>query len=244
LFGVVKLKEKKMTKKKAVQENTQTQKVGLSQAAKRYNVTLTFISPILGSAPSNKEVYQNYVASQMPEPTPELVATEVAQIPDLPKTGKTIFRVDPDTQHLIYLPHQIRGFLKAAASAITGKELSAFKSKIDKFVFVAPDVIELKLDGQPIKADPAMDTEERPLQAMTAQGPRVSLLSSEKLKKGVKIDFQLIVLPLGQREITEELLRSWFEYGEFQGISQWRNGGYGRFTFELTPVTRQFEQVA
>jgi hypothetical protein len=226
------------------QETPAANKVQLSQAVKRYNVTLTFISPILGSAPSNKEVYQNYVASQIPEPTPEIVATEVAQIPDTPQTGKTIFRVDPETNHLIYLPHQIRGFLKAAASAITGKEITAFKSKIDKFVFVAPEVIELKLNGQPIKADPKMDTEERPLQAMTAQGPRVSLLSSEKLKKGVKIDFQLIVLPLGQREITEDILRSWFDYGQFQGISQWRNGGYGRFTFELTPVTQKQEKVA
>jgi hypothetical protein len=226
-----------MTRAKALVQAETGPRVPLVQALKTYNVKLTFTTPILGSAPSSKDVYKNYVASQMPEPTEEKVAIEVDQIPTEPtQVGKTIFRVDPETKHLIYLPHQIRGFMKEAASAITGKSIVAFRSKIDKFVFVSPDIIELKLNGEPIVAttEAPLSTLERPLKAFTAQGPRVSLLSSEQIQKGVEASFKILVLPLAQREITEEVLRAWLDYGQFQGISQWRNGGYGRFTYELT----------
>jgi hypothetical protein len=219
--------------KAAVEEKKEVKAaVPLMEALKRYHVKLKFISPILGSAPSNKDVYENYVASKHPETNPEQVAAESALIPEeLPQTGKTIFRVDPATKGLIFLPHQIRGFLKESASAITGKGLTAFKSKIDKWIFVEPDKIFLMRDGKLITA--AEGTCERPLRAVTAQGPRVSLLSSEQVNEGVEVEFMLLVLPLGQKEITVELLKSWLDYGQFQGISQWRNAGFGAFTYEL-----------
>jgi hypothetical protein len=225
-----------MSRTKEAVEEAPKEKVALVDALKRYHVKLTFISPILGSAPSNKDVYENYVASKHPETNPEQVAAESALIPEeLPQTGKTIFRVDPETKGLIFLPHQIRGFLKESASAITGKGLTAYKSKIDKWVFVSPDKIFIKRNGEIItKAD---TTCERPLRAVTAQGPRVSLLSSEKIEAGATVEFDLMVLPLGQKEITKELLESWFDYAQFQGISQWRNGSFGRATYELTEAT-------
>jgi hypothetical protein len=234
-----------MSRTKAVEAEADVEvpkaKVPLMEALKRYHVKLTFISAILGSAPSSKDVYENYVASKMPEPTLENIAAESALVPEeVPPTGKTIFRVDPDTKGLIFLPHQIRGFLKESASAVTGSKgaggLTAFKSKIDKWVFVSPDKIFIKRDGDIItKAD---GTCERPLRAVTAQGPRVSLLSSEQINEGVTVEFDLMVLPLGQKEITQELLQSWLDYGQFQGISQWRNGSYGKFRYELTETTK------
>lgn len=212
------------------------EKKPLLEALKRYHVVLKFISPILGSAPSNKDVYENYVASKHPETNPEQVAAESALIPEeLPQTGKTIFRVDPDTKGLIFLPHMIRGFLKESGSAISGKAMTSYKSKIDKWVFVSPDKIFIKRDGEIITA--ADGACERPLRAMTAQGPRVSLLSSEQIEAGVEVEFDLMVLPLGQKEFTKELLASWLDYGQFQGISQWRNGSFGRFHYTLTEAT-------
>lgn len=224
-----------MSRTKEVEEAPK-EKVALLDALKRYHVKLLFISPILGSAPSNKDVYENYVASKKPDTNPEQVAAESALIPEeLPQTGKTIFRVDPETKGLIFLPHQIRGFLKEAWSAISGKQITAGKSKIDKWVFVSPDKIFIQRNCEIITE--ADTTCERPLRAVTAQGPRVSLLSSEQINEGVTVDFDLMVLPLGQKEITKDLLESWFDYGQFQGISQWRNGSYGRFTYELTEAT-------
>lgn len=221
------------TKAEETTEQEKKEAVPLLEALKRYHVKLTFISAILGSAPSNKGVYENYIASKKPDATPESVATEVAMVPEeLPPTGKTIFRVDPDTKGLIFLAHQIRGFLKESASAITGKGLTAYKSKIDKWVFVNPDKIFIKRNGEIVTA--ADGTCERPLRAVTAQGPRVSLLSSEQINEGVTVEFDLLVMPLGQKEVSKELLDSWLQYGQFQGISQWRNGSYGRFTYELS----------
>jgi|HubBroStandDraft_5_1064220.scaffolds.fasta_scaffold05868_2 hypothetical protein len=226
------------TKAEETTEQEKKEAVPLLEALKRYHVKLTFISAILGSAPSNKGVYENYIASKKPDATMESVAAEVAMIPEeLPPTGKTIFRVDPDTKGLIFLAHQIRGFLKESASAITGKGLTAYKSKIDKWVFVNPDKIFIKRNGEIVTA--ADGTCERPLRAVTAQGPRVSLLSSEQINEGVTVEFDLLVMPLGQKEISEELLDSWLQYGQFQGISQWRNGSYGRFTYELSEAKAQ-----
>lgn len=223
-------------KKAAVKEESTEAPKSLKEGLKKYHVKLHFTSPILGSAPSNRDVYRDYIATKKADQTPEGTATEVAMIPEeVVATGKTIFRVDPTNKSLLFLPHQIRGFLKESASAVTGKQLTAYKSKIDKFVFVSPDRIPLMRDGQPITEPDT--TCERPLKAMTAQGPRVSLLSSDQVNEGVDVEFDVVVLPLGQKEITKELLTSWFEYGEFQGISQWRNGSYGRFQFTLEDIT-------
>lgn len=227
-------KEKKVT---AIDEAKEAGPIKtLQEGLKRYRVKLHFTTPILGSAPSNRDVYRDYVANKNPQATPEIIAGEVAQIPEeVVATGKTIFRVDPNNKNLLFLPHQIRGFLKESASAVTGKQLTAYKSKIDKFVFVFPDRIPLMRNGQPITEPDT--TCERPLKAMTAQGPRVSLLSSDQVNEGVDVEFDVVVLPLGQKEITKELLQSWFDYGQFQGISQWRNGSYGRFQFTLEEIS-------
>ena len=208
----------------------------LMDLMQRYKVKLSFISPILGSAPADKAVYEKYVASKKPEATPEEIQQETALIPDLPpdsELGRMIFRVDPDTKNIIFLPHQIRGFMKEAASAVTGKgELSAFRSKIDRFVFIFPqDKIPIMKDGNPIQQPDG--TNERPLRAVTPLGPRVTLVSSDEIGPGATAEFEIGVLPLAQKEVTGDMLSYWFQYGQLQGISQWRNGGYGRFTFTL-----------
>jgi hypothetical protein len=218
------------------EEQEQQVRIPLRQRVKRYAVKLHFTSPILGSAPANKEVYADYVASKKPGVTAEEIAREVEMIPEnLQEAGLTIFRRDPRTGYMIFLAHMIRGFMKSAAEGVTGaKGLTAYKSKIDKWAFVSPDKIVLMRDGKGLTQKEADN--QRPLKAMTAQGPRVSLLNSEQLNEGIEVEFTIEVLPLGQKEITKDMLLDWLDYGAWQGISQWRNAGYGRFVYDIQEV--------
>lgn len=191
-----------------------------------YYFKLKFTEPVLGMAPSDPEVYKRFIATQSPQPeatTPEEIAT-LAKDKEL--AGYDIFHRD-DLGLFLYDYH-IRGFLKAAAEAVTGKALTAYKSKIDKWLFVMPRRLYFfGPDNQIVKqADGFL---ERPLRAMTMQGPRVSLKRSDKLEPGCTIAGKLNVMPLGEKELTGDLIKSWFEYGALQGIGEWRSGSYGRF---------------
>lgn len=241
------IKESSMAKKKAVAdtiagEETSKQKlikVRLKDNATRYKVKLHFISPILGSAPSNRDIYAKFVATKKAEATERerLAESEFipAPVPFDEETGKMIFRVDPTNQAKIFLHHQVKGFLKQACQSVLGKEITAFRSKLDQLVFVRPEVIPLMKNGQITTVVDGLN--ERPLRAQTPQGPRVTLVSSEELT-GCEVEFVVEVLPKGTTDFDMPTLDYIFQYGEFSGISQWRNAGYGRFTFEMTPVEK------
>jgi hypothetical protein len=67
---------------------------------------------------------------------------------------------------------------------------------------------------------------------MTAQGPRVTLVRSDVVEAGATLQFELHVLPL--KDFSEDTIRELFSYGEYQGLGQFRNGSFGRFTAEIT----------
>jgi hypothetical protein len=190
------------------------------------------IDELLASAPANADVYRKFIESRARDEKPDESATLPAEQQE--RVGWSVFH--QDETGLFVFDYMLRGFLKEAASSVSGKTITAYKSKIDRFCFVYPRRIYTNRNGSIIK--PYSETQqtehycERPIRAMTAQGPRVSLKRSNVLH-GVELTFEIWVLPLGQREITEKVLRSWLEYGQFQGLGEWRSGSYGRFTYEL-----------
>jgi hypothetical protein len=218
-----------------------------------YEITLNFTTEQLGTAPSDPDIYKTFIATKKLKDAKKaatdknqteilakletdekaLSEEEVALLPNDDK-GITVFRRN-DTG-LILLDHMIRGFLKEAASAISG--VWGATSKIDKWCFVKERIIPITRDGVQVKEQDG--TLQRPLRAQTAMGPRVTLAASELVNAGAEVKFHLVVLPLGENDkkmpIDEKLVRSWFEYGQFQGISQWRNGSYGRFTADIRKV--------
>jgi len=103
-----------------------------------------------------------------------------------------------------------------------GVKVKNLKSKIDRFVFVEPRYIWLreKTDG----------IFERPLRAMTAQGPRVAMAYSEYLD--VPLEFRVSIILIEHRELTFKKIERLLDYGKYKGIGQWRNGGFGAFTWE------------
>ena len=205
---------------------------------KKIKVKATFIDEILGSCPCTKEVYLEYIKDKWekkkdeyyknhPEEISQQIKEEADKLPsleeDLEERKITVF-LRNDNKEPVFSQHVIKGFFKNAAKAFyaVNKPLSAYKTKIDNLIFVGPDYIPIKFQGE-------IDINERPLRAETAQGPRVALAASESIPAGAEIEFEVMMMDPS----LEPHIIDWLHYGQLNGLGQWHNGGKGRFTFEL-----------
>jgi|HubBroStandDraft_4_1064222.scaffolds.fasta_scaffold56908_2 hypothetical protein len=192
-------------------------------------VKLTFTEPLLGTVPKDKAVYETYIAG-LSENVDKTLDEEVATVPEgatKEEKGWTGFHT-VDGQPFLY-DYAIKGFFKDACSMLArvpgtaSKELTAFRKHIDGLLFIRPRKIILNVNG-------ALEPLERPLRAQTAQGERIALARSDCAPAGSWIAFTVVSLGAVQREAIEE----WFDYGQNRGLGQWRNGGYGSFTAEIS----------
>jgi DNA topoisomerase VI subunit B len=180
-----------------------------------YDVEIVLTEPLLGTVPKNKEVYKKFIASKQADLG--LAEEEVETVESVEESGWTGFHKDIDG-HFLY-DYAVKGFL--CESARTLKQYGAVKQLQDKFkryCFVLPRKIRLPEPTEVL---------ERPLRAMTAQGPRVALTRSDVVAAGTKLTFKVAVMDGGS--ITEKLLIEVLGYGRFLGLGQWRTGSYGRF---------------
>ncbi len=208
---------------------------------KEYNVTVTCTEQMLASSPCQKDVYNDWIIKKAKEHasvnmTDEKVKEELETLPDekLEEKGWSVFH--GDDKGLFLFEYHLRGFIKEAAQAVIGKgAVPAFKSKIDRWLFVSPRRLYLYgLDGEHIlKPHGCL---ERPIRVMTMQGPRVSVKRSDYLDAGTGFTAKITVLPLGEKELTKEVISQCLDYGQYSGFGEWRTGGYGRFTYTLEDV--------
>lgn len=185
------------------------------------NVVLTLTEPMLGTVPMNPEIYREYIESKREKYLDE---DESENVELREQKGWTGFHKD---EHGIFLYDYIfRGFLKAAGNNLKGAlGLKAVRAKIDNFVFVFPRRVrvgKMAPDG----------VIERPLRAMTMQGPRVTLARSDYIDAGTAMELQVVILDNPKNEINPKVIKELFSYGELCGLGQFRNGSYGRFTVE------------
>lgn len=154
--------------------------------------------------------------------------------------GTTVFFWDKEKDLPMIGDHMILGFLKASAEAICRTlprkngtvmgSTSFTQSIVNQHVRIGEQFITFDHDiKRGTNGEPAFL--QRSLRAMTAQGPRVSLAKSEAVPAGAKLSFELKVLK--NSPMTEEHLRTLFSYGELCGLGQWRNAGWGQFTYTL-----------
>jgi hypothetical protein len=186
--------------------------------SRRYRLTL--IERMLGTVPTKTDLYTSYLAEKAGL-EPEEVAEESGMVPDNGQAGYTSFYRDPDGIYLF--DYHIKGFLKEAGNTlkdVLGKK--ALRSKLDNFCFVMPRYIHLQE-----KPDGVL---ERPLRCQTAKGPRVTLAKSDYVEAGLGIDIEIVLLPHG--DLTYNLIERLLDYGQLKGLGQFRNGSYGRFTWE------------
>src|SRR5262249_24603595 len=153
------------------------------------------------------------------EPTEENIAIALAEEPetvqDIEEKGWTGFHLFPEGderagQPLLY-DYAVKGMLAEAARTLKeyrpegGGDRSVIRNlqdKVKRYVFVQPRRIALP----PIESAPL----ERPLRAMTAQGPRVTVVRSDIIRAGGIIRFALLVLANGG--ISRPVLEDVFEY--------------------------------
>jgi len=192
----------------------------------RYDVTLTFLTDILGTVPLNKQIYTDFIASKDGAPANAIEEVETITIDDKGKTG---FHRLPDGTPVLY-DYVVKGYLKDACSMLSrmedslSKKVRAFKKVIDGLVFVEPRLIPFTLHG-------TVGELQRPLRAQTAQGERVALAFSETIPTGSTLNFELLVLD--DKTMSQELLFELFDYGKYRGMGQWRSGSWGRFSFNM-----------
>ncbi len=201
----------------------------------RYKVRLTFIEPLLGSAPNTAEIYKDYVASKAPDAMTTEQEVEAFGADQVEERGTTIFTRDKDGNPVIW-DYQIRGYFKGTCGALQrskGRKTKFLSSSIKAYhkdmyakVYVFPRMIRI---NPPDESEEKIGINQRPLRANTAQGERVALASSEELPAGSWCDIEILL----HDKTIWPMVMEWLDNGVFSGLGQWRNASYGRFVYEI-----------
>lgn len=215
-------------KKSSASTETAGGAVKLSEMVEKMHVQLTFVEDLLGSWPADEDLLTRFIASKAPAPwlgdEESEVAKEAEHSEEVVEGNYTCF--PNDEKGLFLWNYVIKGALKEAGNTLKDAlGIKNLRSKIDNYVFIRPRRIYLTRNGK-IITEPD-DVLERPLRAMTMQGPRVTLAGSERLKAPVTITFTIELIK--NKEVTMDTIRTLLDYGKFKGIGQWRNGGFGEF---------------
>jgi hypothetical protein len=187
----------------------------------KYVLVFELTEPMLGTIPKDTKVFENFVMDQAKTDVEKQRAEgDLARVPEeVESRGWTGFYEDEVGQPIL-MDYQFKGFLKNAGNVLKGAlKISNLRQHVSDTVFVMPRSIVL---GE--KPDGVL---ERPLRAMTMQGPRVTLVRSDVINPGRQ--YTLDIQKLDGSKVTEVALKEILAYGELSGLLQWRNGGYGRF---------------
>ena len=193
---------------------------------KTMNIRITLTEEMLGTASSNPEIHDEFIASNAPDAPSREEEIAALGVEAVAEKGKTIFPRGEDGRPIVW-DYQIKGAFKDAASMlrrVTGSKsagIKAYKKEIDGLIFVEPRAIPLQFDGE-------VGNCQRPLRAQTMQGERVALASSETVPAGTTLDFTVTCLVDSDMALVE----AWLDYGRLRGLGQWRNSGKGRFVWE------------
>jgi len=176
---------------------------------KKYKIEL--LTEMLGTVAMDPTVYKTYIESKKPEGNGE---DEYLNVEKIEEKGWTGFMKD-DNGLFIY-EYMIKGFLKAAGNVLKDiVKVKYLRSKIDDYLFISPRKIHFGQD----KADGII---ERPLRAMTMQGPRVTLARSDYISSGKVLEFSIKLIP--HKELKWEIVDTLLKHGELMGLGQFRNG--------------------
>lgn len=206
---------------------------------KNIHVRLTFVEPVLGTGNSNKEIHSEFIASKAPDARSreEEVAALGAEVVDEKTT--TVFARDKEGRPILW-NYQIKGFFKEACAMLQrmkGEACAKYSCGLKAYKKIIDGTIEPH-DGEYGRQFPLILPEgaevgnlQRPLRAQTAQGERIALASSELVPEGTTCEFWI--------ETPDEFVNAvneWLKYGRKHGLNQWRNAGFGRFTFETLDI--------
>lgn len=220
-----------MPRKKAAEAEKLNYEKGLVSLFDEYRVRLTLITPALGSAPDNKEIYSNYIAKKMAEyEIPDWEELEEEELSTLPLVEKKITVFHRDEKGLFLYNYALRGFFKESGKALKDIiDIKQIANKVDNYLFVEPRRLYLMRDGKHI-TEPD-EVFERPMRIQTPMGPRNVLAASELVKEGAYIEARILALKGSPFEWDK--LKLILDYGRYKGLNVWRSGGWGSFEWKL-----------
>lgn len=196
----------------------------------RYSLHITLLEDMLGTVPKDQGVLESYVRDLARKKHPEetMIGAEDEMIPETPEDvdtrASTGFYANEDGFPIL-LDYQIKGWLKECANVLKDNlGVKNARSHVNNDVFVRP--------RQMVLAEGPDGDLQRPLRAMTMQGPRVTVVSSDLIAAGRSWTWELLARK--GSKVTQEVLEDICSWGEFTGLGQWRNGGYGRIDAVLT----------
>lgn len=197
---------------------------------KKRHYHLTGMTRILGAQAANPAVRSEYIASKAASLAKGEEETAMLPEENLEKKNLTVFLRDDGA--LCLADYVIKGYLKEAIGALKSQiGIAAAATKVDNYVLIQPAYLRFHRGGE-LLTEPD-EIFERPLRAMTMQGPRVSVTASETIAAGWELDFDVLLLDNPatnkSRALTFEVIDAAMEYGAFKGLGQWRNGQNGRF---------------
>jgi hypothetical protein len=201
-----------------------------------YHLRINFINPILGSQPGSGTPASNYLKDKIKKDNPDApVEQDQETLPEMMTKGTTCFFRDKTMLHPVLKSYQVKGLLKECGEVLNGvAELKALRSKLDNVLFVSPSDLPIKKESGELFSVEELQICERPLRAITMQGPRTSLARSEMVPAETYIECDIKMLSVPRYKIKEEVLRILLDYGMLKGFGQWRNSGmYGQFTYHL-----------
>lgn len=205
-------------------ENTKTQESRIKMES--FKVTIELDEDFLGTIPKDKRIWGNFVnkGKNVPE---ELLTEEISTIPEDDEeksSGYTTFMRDEDG--IFIYNYMIQGFLRENGNTLKDDlGVKYLKSKLENNLFITPRKIRFYKEEDVIRDYDA--TLSRSLRASTPQGPRTMIQKSDLVAAGSRLTFTLTLHD--HKELTGDVLQGILEYGQYRGLGQWRNGGYGTF---------------
>lgn len=203
---------------------------------KRITIKATYIEPVLGTASSNPEIHAEFIASKGPDAKTR--EEEIAAIGVDEEIEKSMTVFPKRAGKPFVWDYQWKGFFKDTCGALQrmkdescakeSSKMKAYKKVIDGCIFVEPR--EIPFDGW----NGNMESCQRPLRGQTAQGERIALANSEMIHAGTSNTFDVIVPDQYEKAVYE-----WLNRGKYRGMLQWRNGGYGRFTYAIMNIAEE-----
>lgn len=190
-------------------------------------VKLTFTEEVLGTSPTDPEIYKTYVASKAPDAKSMGEEVEAHGIDEVTDKARTVFSTNKDGE-LILWDYQIKGFFKDACGMLRNvkgtesSKIKAYKKYIDGLVFVTPRQIEFDNITE-------IGDCQRPLRVPTPQGERNAIAVSDTINAGATLTFTVKIL----KDDLKPAVIEWLDYGQLRGLGQWRNSGKGTFTYEI-----------
>lgn len=192
-------------------------------------VDITFTNDLLGTNPNDPEIYSKYIADLATDEDRKAEVDRLGAL-EVDEKGMTVFVRNPDDPSVPQLKsYTWLGFVKERAKGLNGVDgtiatgMKAFIKEVNLRVAVSPKFIDVHLpEGE------AIGILERPLRASGPSGERTALAKSEVIPAGSTCRLTFRCETKEGLALVIECLNE----GKVHGTGQWRNAGYGTFTWE------------